>query len=347
MIGKFLPLLQELSNFVDRCYTVTTNLVQQLSSLLKDKEHLYRTSFKNAHMQTAFKALGSLLTVLITLDYIVDSNESIREYWGFYKSMISHIRNDPSQFNTNDAALMKFEGLLVSVDQTVLIGEIFKGCVEQNFESYQEDEQDIFVEVRGNSVFLKEMLFCMRQNIETAVQIIGTGNELFERKDIVDSMALYVLYRKLLPANVLPDPKLHKFLWEVQKTVPVVILSETVMWTAGEFITDFAFYEIKKPDPIDPSLYRRTFVATFDSQIAARTGALVSQCQAWTILAESKIHSCTRHEQSVEQVLDVRGSILLKGLSLANRANSLVKSCLVMHSEMQVSLSLSLSLIWL
>ena len=46
MIGKFLPLLQDLSNFVDRCYTVATNMVQQLSSLLKDKEHLYRTSFK-------------------------------------------------------------------------------------------------------------------------------------------------------------------------------------------------------------------------------------------------------------------------------------------------------------
>ena len=50
MMGTLLPLLQEISNFVDRCYSVSINLVQQMSSLISDKEQLYRASFQKVRM---------------------------------------------------------------------------------------------------------------------------------------------------------------------------------------------------------------------------------------------------------------------------------------------------------
>lgn len=50
MMGNLLPTLQEISNFVDRCYSVSVNLVQQLSSLLSPKEQLYKSSFRNVHL---------------------------------------------------------------------------------------------------------------------------------------------------------------------------------------------------------------------------------------------------------------------------------------------------------
>jgi hypothetical protein len=61
MIGQFLPLLQDLSNFIERCYSVSTNIIQQLASLLKPKEHLYRTCFSQIHLVSMFKSLGDLL----------------------------------------------------------------------------------------------------------------------------------------------------------------------------------------------------------------------------------------------------------------------------------------------
>ena len=50
MMGTILPLLQEISNFVDRCYSVSLNLVQQLSSLISGKEQLYRSSFQRVRL---------------------------------------------------------------------------------------------------------------------------------------------------------------------------------------------------------------------------------------------------------------------------------------------------------
>ena len=54
MIGFILPLLQEISNFIDRCYSVTINVIQQLSSLISGKEQLYRSSFQNVHLEKVF-----------------------------------------------------------------------------------------------------------------------------------------------------------------------------------------------------------------------------------------------------------------------------------------------------
>lgn len=342
MIGKFLPTLQDLSNFVDRCYSVAANLVQQLAALLSPKEHLYRTTFQTAHLTSVFSSLGELLAVLVTLDCIVDQSESLKEHWGYYKTMITYARQDPASFGTDEAGIGKFERLLVSIDQSIMIGEMFKGCIEQNFEYLEEEEgQETCINVRGNEAFFKEMLHSLKALIDSSLAVIGSSSELFERHDVVKALALYALYRRLLPPNMQPDSKLHKALWGVQKQVPLVVVCENVMWTAGEFLLQHAPLEIKKPDPPNAGLYRREYVKSFDAALASRTASLVSQIGAWLVLAESRIQPCLRHEASIPQSLDIRGSILLKGLSLANRAQNLAKSCLVMHYSMQIPMSRS------
>ena len=83
MVGKILPLLQELSNFIDRCYAVVVNVVQQLSSLMnnnnKEGKSLYMAGQAVATSSGStirpffilFQGLGDILTVLITFDLII------------------------------------------------------------------------------------------------------------------------------------------------------------------------------------------------------------------------------------------------------------------------------------
>lgn len=65
MIGSILPLLQEISNFIDRCYSVSINIIQQLSSLISGKEQLYRSSFQNVHLEKVFLFIIHILYFLI------------------------------------------------------------------------------------------------------------------------------------------------------------------------------------------------------------------------------------------------------------------------------------------
>lgn len=59
MVGKTMPLLQELSNFVDRCATITINFVHQLAALYDSREpNWYKSTYRHVRLTPAWEALG-------------------------------------------------------------------------------------------------------------------------------------------------------------------------------------------------------------------------------------------------------------------------------------------------
>lgn len=347
MLGKFLPFLQELSNFIGRCNAVLLNFIQQISALTNQKNPLYRSTFNHTHLVSLFYSLGSLLTVLITLDALIAQNDILQEAWNAYKSMVAFARADPSTFNTTPEGLAEFEQLLVSVDQEVMLGDIFRNAIEQDFETIAEDLQDengnqSSVKVRDNVAFLDgELMHCMKLMIDTSLSTLNSNAELNERQTLVGAIGMYALYRRLLPSNQSPDAKLHRAVWSIQKTLPVVIFSENTMWTVGEFINKHAYFDAKKLDPPNAQVYRGVYLQQFDSNFATKTQTMIAQCKAWMVIAESRLQRFLCHESNANGVLETYWNVVMKGLSLAKRAKYLAKSMLIMHSSMSVPMNKS------
>ena len=59
------------------------------------------------------------------------------------------------------------------------------------------------------------------------------------------------------------------------------------------------------------------------------------------ILTESRIQPFIRHDTNPTQVIELYGSIFMKGLSLISRAAYLSKSTLIIHSALQIPLNSS------
>lgn len=340
MMGKFLPTLQDISNFIDRCCAVAVNVVQQVSSFMRSSQILYRALYANkSHFLSLFRKLGDLLTILLTIDSIVVGNPVLQECWSFYKTMIAAARADPSSYGSNDADIARYEKLIVSINHAVMLGSSLKSCIEQNFEASLDSDAD--VPVRSNQAFLAELMHCLKANLEAAVTALGTASELPDhRKAVVGSYALYALHRRLMPSHVAPDAKIHKTLWSIQKTVPLIVLHQSCIFCTGEFLRDYAPFEIKKPDPADPEVYRRSYISSFDGAFSARVAAFAAQCSAWLLLAESQLQpSLHADESSIASALELRSNILMKGMCLAHRGSYLAKTFLVVHSNMQIPLS--------
>eukprot|EP01040_Poterioochromonas_malhamensis_P008770 gene8770-9504_t len=220
MLGNFLPFLQELSNFIERCHLVVLNLIQQLSALYHPNNTLYRSLLEKTNLMSVLFSLSEILTVLITLDTIISQNDNLLSAWSAYKSMIAFSRSDPQSFGTSTEIIIQFEALLVSLDSKVLSGEIFKNCIEQNFEEVKLnvlDEADgitstpTIIHVRENDKFIENFLLNgLKLMIENTLSIIGTNVELNERLTIVGSIGIYALYRSLMPRRQQPDMKLHR-----------------------------------------------------------------------------------------------------------------------------------------
>jgi len=75
--------------------------------------------------------------------------------------------------------------------------------------------------------------------------------EITERRDIVGIFGLYALYRRLCPPAVVPDSKLYRRLWSLQKEVPVVVLHARALWFPPEFLVKYAPFDVRKLDPPD------------------------------------------------------------------------------------------------
>lgn len=54
---------------------------------------LFFPFFFSLHKQAMYEHLGELLTVLITLDEIIDNHATLKEHWTMYKRCVSDVKN--------------------------------------------------------------------------------------------------------------------------------------------------------------------------------------------------------------------------------------------------------------
>jgi WASH complex subunit 7 len=307
--------------------------------------HLAASSHSLPHPQV-FTTLGELFTTLVTFDLIIQQNEVLKSSWSKYKYMISMVRNDPSAFQTSEGDMAAYEKMLVSIDFNLMSGQIFKGCIEQNYEINVDpnSDEEIMIRVRDNETFIGEMLVCIKLILDTALNNIGKPIELKEREEVIGGYALYALYRQLVPARIPPDAKMQKYLWSSQKVVPMVIVGDKTVWYPAEFLQTYCPYELKKPDPPVPAAFRKSSLQQFDATFSSKVSVLIAQINSWFVLAESRLQPSLRYEENVRKAIDLRGSIILKGLNLAYRASYLAKYALVMHAELQMPMTKSILL---
>ncbi len=84
-MGRLMPLLQDLCNWVTRVYAVVRNTVNQLAVLYHDRQKLFLSTFKEVCLDVVFEALGVVLRTLVTLDAIIADNANLALAWNCYK----------------------------------------------------------------------------------------------------------------------------------------------------------------------------------------------------------------------------------------------------------------------
>ncbi|RHZ12029.1 hypothetical protein DYB37_005167 [Aphanomyces astaci] len=266
-IGRMLPFFQDISNFVDRCNSIATNLVHQLASLYQSFQKLWKSTFKHVHLTTVFDAFGHVLEILLTLDLIVMDNPNIVTSWDKYKRMMQYVRADPARYNVTADQVKAFERLLVNLDGTFMgkNGAIYVGSCPGPFHSYLtvllEKSTDLTIYLRPNE----------------RIQVVGVAG-------------LYAVFRKLLPNNVLPDVGLYDKLWQLQLKAPVVVLCGRLSWYLPEFLIKYAPLQSKTAVPVDVVQARRDYL----------------------------------------------GNLIMKGLILAKRVQTMMQTLLQLHLQLNI-----------
>ena len=232
--------LQELSNFVDRLNSVALSIVQQLACLYQGRQRMYMSTFKFVQPQAILEALGSTLATLITLDTIIVENELLMSSWQNYKKLIQAVRADPERYGMTPSRVNKYERMLVSLDQNVLAGNMFRTCIEQNFEQAP-GLGNPRVDVNDNSVFLSHMQASIDDMLTQCLQAKADQRKIApqsggQHDQLLVVYGLYVLYLYLCPQNAKPNEKMYKRMWEVQLKIPLLVLNGKTPWYPADFL---------------------------------------------------------------------------------------------------------------
>jgi len=320
-LGKMLPFLQEMSNFVHRCYELTKNFVRQLASLYHPQQKLYQTSYKNVHLKTVFDHLSELFLLLITFDEIITQNSALPVSWGAYKRMLKVIKKEPAKYGVVEEQLFQFEKMMLKLKDFVLEGLIFQNCIEQEFDVPN------FYEVRSNGIFKKEFFDYLQSSLRAFVSKDVLLEETLKKKYIM-LCSSFALYNCLYPEK--SNGKFARQLWELQKDYPLVHLYGPVVWNSGNFMLKTFPVVLKAIKAPDMKQVKVQVLAEFDKELPLKVKLFSLRVSKWMVQMVSNVP------------LKIRMALFLRGLILAHQVGSLFKMALFLHTDLNIPLKMSL-----
>jgi WASH complex subunit 7 len=333
-MGQFLPVMQDLANFVQRVFSLGRNFVNQLACLFHDRQKLYLMTYKHVNVDYLFEHLGQLCRVLITLDAVIGDNPALGDAWNSYKRMIKYVRAKPENYNIPLEQLREFEGLVMLLDTKVMAISLFEAFLGQDYGI--PGAQNGGALVAGNGV-LKSLFFKTTEAmLKRVAEDVSQPVESHQRTYVIDLLGLYALYRKIFINTLKPSTNFFKKLWALQKPVPLIVLFGRSVLQIPEFLSKHAMLRTSglKPDPKTLVDFRKKNIAAQDESFAERTEFLYLQMCMWQVRMHSEL--VTDSKKTLPTILNARSKLVLNGLLLANQVKNHVTTNIFLHDIMQV-----------
>ncbi|XP_014635938.1 PREDICTED: WASH complex subunit 7 isoform X2 [Ceratotherium simum simum] len=329
-MGRFISFLQELSCFVTRCYEVVMNVVHQLAALyISNKIAPKIIETTGVHFQTMYEHLGELLTVLLTLDEIIDNHITLKDHWTMYKRLLKSVHHNPSKFGIQEEKLKPFEKFLLKLEGQLLDGTIFQACIEQQFDSLNGG-----VSVSKNSTFAEEFAHSIRSIFANVEAKLGEPSEIDQRDKYVGVCGLFVLHFHIFRTV---DKKFYKSLLDICKKVPAITLTANIIWFPDNFL-------IQKIPAAAKLLDRKSLQAIKihrDTFLQQKAQSLTKDVQSYYVFVSSwmmKMESILSKEQRMDKFaedLTSRCNVFIQGFLYAYGISTIIKTTMNLYMSMQ------------
>lgn len=332
-----LPLIVELSQFVDRVNVVFLNGVRQLAALYHERQPLYQASFVHVRLRPALTALGRLLTILITLDEIASKNVELRNGWQKYKRMARIARDAPAKYGVEAAAtdgadgksrLTELDRVLYELKGQLFDGNLFTNCTEQEFDF------DGLIEVRANRAVKQEVAEGLRSLVNDVQACLGGPRESDERRQLV---ALHGLYAFFIGQWQDPsDRKLFRAIWSLQTAASTAPLFACTRLHLANFLMRHVpmMTKLLKNAEAEAEQLQRARLAELDRSVEATFETYRLQSSVWMARMESNM----TNRAALDSLLDARATLLAQGVRLGVAVLAHVQESLELHVSLSAPL---------
>ena len=314
MIGKMLPVLQELMCYVTRCYQVLVNMITQLNVLYNAEDVAQSILTKDVHFITVFESVGTLLTLLVVLDEVVDNSNLLMEHWTLYRSILKTVHKS-EQFNFDVTKLKLFEKLMCSMEEQLFDGKIFQNALKQTFPTPL------------SAGFQSELMYSIKTTLATLETGIATSKDRQLQFGLLGPITLFVVHHSMFHVQ---DKKLFKQMWDLHKKVPFIHIVGHIMLSITSFLKMNLSFAIKLVDKkMDAAVItvRQTTLQNYTQTLQRDSIAYKTEVSAWSV----DMGCGVMMEGAVQTGLEKICGLLINGLVLAKNISTLVVMIMNMH----------------
>uniref|UniRef100_A0A8D1B7F1 WASH complex subunit 4 n=1 Tax=Sus scrofa TaxID=9823 RepID=A0A8D1B7F1_PIG len=330
-MGRFISFLQELSCFVTRCYEVVMNVVHQLAALyISNKIAPKIIETTGVHFQTMYEHLGELLTILLTLDEIIDNHITLKDHWTMYKRLLKSVHHNPSKFGIQEEKLKPFEKFLLKLEGQLLDGMIFQACIEQQFDSLNGG-----ISVSKNSTFAEEFAHSIRSIFANVEAKLGEPSEIDQRAKYVGICGLFVLHFQIFRTV---DKKFYKSLLDICKKVPAITLTANIIWFPDNFLIQkipAAAKMLDKKSLQAIKAYRDTFLQQKAQSLTKDVQSYYVFVSSWMMKMESILSKEQRMDKFAEDLTNRCNVFIQVGFLYAYSISTIIKTTMNLYMSMQ------------
>ena len=95
-----------------------------------------------------------------------------------------------------------------------------------------------------------------------------------------------------------------------------------LVWIVPKLLEDHARLDVKRLDPLEPALARRSFLETLDERFPSTVRALDLEVMTWSVQVEDSFVASASKGDPVPLLLE-RATLLLRGLVCAHKVRNL------------------------
>ena len=320
-ISNYLPLFQDLYCFVNRCHQIVIEIIKQLAAIYTTSDKNLTINSMNVHFEDMMDHLGEILTILVTLDRLIESIDNISEGWSLYKRLIRTV-----QLNVIPEKLSMLENITKTLESNLLSGKIFHNMLEK----LSQISQTVRHSKLGDEflLYLKNMLTRLEGKDLDMNQMMMNHQEKLWSKVI----CLFVLNTYLFGLH---DKKLLKQIWEVSKKNVCVNLFKNIIW----FPDDFLFQHLSHIFKTDDKKQKQSIANLRNEHLNQKDANLFNQVQKYlqeTCLWVIQLNSVLKKDKGnlILDELKEKCKLFLAGSKLASDMSRVLKTVLNLHTAL-------------
>ena len=287
---------------------------------------MYEKVFKKMVFTHLFDMLGEALTVLVTLDVIIAENKNFVAYWTMYNRMFLSTRDNPTPFGATKKDIRYLEKFCRKLTTKILTKKLFL--------EYNSDLSKAIAEELGKDGISKnkELYEMYNEYLNDKVKTISEDLNFNENshRPLLSLLTNYALMRALFTKK--EESSLYKKIWSIQKICPLIVVYNNLTLNIGNFLS--VVCPLKKKPTLDPksvSTFLQDTLTKYDNNFTAFVNQSFMKVVTWIFEVNGRLFSILEEGDRLEEVVEQRAMIILKGINMAYEIKKTVKQLILLH----------------